>query len=216
MKVTAFVSSSSHNGNTARSVKRLLEGAASEGAEMRIHYLNDYIIKPCVGCRVCETTHVCIQKEDDVPLLHQAIREADAYVLGTPTYYGDITGQFKQFVDRCYPFIDIHKDPATKVMTFGSIIPVRKPGILVALSGSHGPEVLSSHRKVAYHCLNDINGYLWREVYLPFTSWNRPEDMEQWQELFDAGSALARHLLSGGREDLARTAQLKREATGEV
>lgn len=206
MKINAFVASSSHKGNTATAVKRLLDGAEKAGAQTGIYYLNDYAIKPCIGCRVCEHTHKCVLKGDDVEILHQAIRESDAYVLGTPTYYGDITGQFKQFVDRCYPFIDIKKDAETKQMSFGSIVPVRKPGVLVAVSGGHGEHVFESHMKVAFHCLNDINGYLWREELIPFTTWTPVKDMqERLQQLFDTGIALAEHLRNGKGEDVERT-----------
>ncbi len=210
MKICAFVASSSHKGNTATAVHRLLAAAQAAGAETEILYLNDYFIKPCIGCRVCEKTHQCVLKDDDVPKIHEAIRAADAYVLGTPTYYGDITGQFKMFVDRCYPFIDIKKDPVAQTLSFGSIIPVRKPGVLVAVSGGHGESVFNSHVKVAFHCLNDINGYLWREHLVPFTTWTAVKDMEETLAELDAtGAELVAHLVSGEGEDLQRTKDLR-------
>jgi len=211
MNIAAFVASSSHKGNTATAVGRLLEGAKSKGADTRVYYLNDYHIKPCIGCRVCEKTHVCVQKGDDVAPLHEGIRWADAYVLGTPTYYGDITGQFKQFVDRCYPFIDIYKNPETHEMRFGSIIPARKPGVLVAVSGGHGGGgVFDSHTKVAFHCLNDINGYLWRELLIPQTTWTPVRDNpEQMETLYATGEALVGHLQSGEGEDVERSRALR-------
>lgn len=206
MKVVAFASSSSHTGNTATAAARLLEGAAKAGAETELIYLNDYEIKCCRGCRVCETTNRCVIQGDDVPRLHAALRGADAYVLATPTYYGDITGQFKQFVDRCYPFVDVYKDPETKTMRFGSVIPVRKPGVIIAVSGSHGARVFDSHLKVGYFCLNDINGYPWREILIPDTTWKPVKDQpEKLQELYEAGQALAGHLERGEGEDPART-----------
>ena len=91
-------------------------------------------------------------------------------------------------------------------MSFGSIIPVRKPGVLVAVSGGHGEHVFESHMKVAFHCLNDINGYLWREELIPFTTWTPVKDMqERLQQLYDTGVALAEHLLNGKGEDVERT-----------
>ncbi|QGP91108.1 NADPH-dependent FMN reductase [Neomoorella glycerini] len=170
MKIAAFVGSPHKNGNTARVVKQILTGAQSKGATTEIFYLYDYNIKPCLGCRYCEEKNVCKIVDDDVPLLHRAIRESNAIVLGTPTYYGDITGQFKQFVDRCYPFCKIVTDGKNK-MEFYSIIPERKLGILVAVSGSMGPEVFDSHIKVAGHCFNDINAVFWRKILVPFTTW---------------------------------------------
>ncbi|MCI8478374.1 MAG: flavodoxin family protein [Oscillospiraceae bacterium] len=206
MNILAFISSSSHSGNTATAAKRLLQGAADAGAETQLFYLNDYQIQCCRGCRTCERTDECVIKGDDVPLLHQALRAADAYVLGTPTFYGDITGQFKQFVDRCYPFVDVYKDPETKTMRFGSVIKERKPGVMIAVSGSHGDMVFDSHIKVGYFCLNDINSYPWREVLIPFTTWKPVKDQtEKLEELYKTGQDLVRYLASGEGEDTART-----------
>lgn len=206
MKIAAFVSSSSHHGNTATAAHRLLEGAAQAGAETAIYYLNDYNIKPCRGCRTCERTNECVIKGDDVPLLHAALREADAYVLATPTFYGDITGQFKQFVDRCYPFVDVFKDPETQTMRFGSVMDRRRPGVMIAVSGSHGDLVFDSHIKVGYFCFNDLNAYPWREVLIPHTTWKAVKDQpEKMAELYEVGQALAAHLAGGGTEDTART-----------
>jgi len=40
MNILAFISSSSHSGNTATAAKRLLQGAADAGAETQLFYLN--------------------------------------------------------------------------------------------------------------------------------------------------------------------------------
>ena len=206
MKIAAFVSSSSHHGNTATAVQKFLEGARAAGAETEIYYLNDYTLKPCRGCRVCEKTHKCTIQGDDVEILQRALREADAYVLATPTYYGDVTGAFKVFVDRCYPFIDIWKDEATQQMRFGSINKVRRPGVLIALSGSHGDMVFDSHMKVGYFCLNDLNSYPWREFCIPFTTWKPVREMEDvLARLEQGGRDLVAHLESGEGEDLNKT-----------
>ena len=206
MKIAAFVSSSSHHGNTATAVQKFLEGARAAGAETEIYYLNDYTLKPCRGCRVCEKTHKCTIQGDDVEILHRALREADAYVLATPTYYGDVTGAFKVFVDRCYPFIDIWKDEETQQMRFGSINKVRRPGVLIALSGSHGDMVFDSHMKVGYFCLNDLNSYPWREFCIPFTTGKPVREMEDvLARLEQGGRDLVAHLESGEGEDLNKT-----------
>lgn len=210
MEIVAFVGSAHKNGNTQTAVNALLKGAKNAGASVTSLGLYNYNIKPCTGCRVCEKTHECVIKGDDVPLIHKAICKADAYVLATPTYYGDITGQFKQFVDRCYPFIDISKDEKTQQMRFGSIIKTRKPGVLVAVSGSHGSTVFNSHIKVAFHCLNDINGYLWQEELIPHTTWTPVNQMPQrLVQLETTGKNLVLHLKSGQGEDVAKTQSLR-------
>ena len=114
-----------------------------------------------------------------MPKLHEALIECDAYVLGTPTFYGDIPGSFKTFVDRVYPFVAIGKDPVTKTMTFGSNMPRRKPGVQICVSGNHGAKVFDSHLKVGYFCFNDLNAYPWEEILIPNTSWVAVKDNEE-------------------------------------
>ena len=206
MKIAAFVASHSHNGNTATAAKQLLKGAEDAGAETKICYLFDYNIKPCRGCRVCEQTNKCVIKGDDVPQLHEVIDWADAFVLGTPTFYGDIVGQFKQFVDRCYPYVLVGKDPVTHKMTFGSTNTVRRPGVLIPISGNHGPRVFESHLKVGYFCFNDLNVYPWREVLITKTSWKNVADQPStMEELYKTGQDLVKHMECGGTEDSERT-----------
>ncbi|MGI9952650.1 flavodoxin family protein [Moorellaceae bacterium AZ2] len=194
MKIVAFVGSPRKDGNTARVVKQVLSGANSQGITTETFYLYDYKIKPCRGCRYCEEKNMCTITDDDVPILHRAIVDSDAVVLGTPTYYGDITGQFKQFVDRCYPFCKIVLK-GERHMEFHSILSKRKLGILVAVSGSMGPEVFDSHVKVAGHCFNDINAEFWRKILVPYTTWT-PVDHNHpvMVEAFTTGVELARAL----------------------
>jgi multimeric flavodoxin WrbA len=171
MKLAAFLGSGNKNGNTAKIMKKVIEGAQANGIDHELFYLCDYHIKPCIGCRACEKTHQCRIKDDDVPILHKALMECDAILMGTPTYYGDVTGQYKQFVDRVYPFIDIKKDLVNKTLYFGSILTKKKPGILVAITGGHSEEILERHTSVTKHCFNDINAYLWKELLVPYTTW---------------------------------------------
>ena len=204
MRVVAFCGSCHKNGNTAKTLKRVLAGAQSQGAETEIIYLGDYHIKPCTGCRICERTHQCIIKGDDIDPIHDAIRRADAVVAGTPTYYGDITGLYKLFVDRCYPFVEVVRhDAKTRELVFGSILKNIKPGVMVAVSGGMGPEIFDSHRKVTSYCFNDINAYIMREVLVPYTTWTPVnEEHPVWQEAFDAGVELAGRVKSGDHPEV--------------
>ena len=134
MKIAAFIGSGNKNGNTARIIKQILAGSESKGATWEIFNLCDYNIKPCTGCRCCEKTNVCNITNDDISVLHKAIVEDDVFILGSPTYYGDISGVFKQFIDRCYPFGTQSINKETRESSFGSILTKRKLGILVATS----------------------------------------------------------------------------------
>ncbi len=199
MKVLGVCGSFKKNGNTATSIKRILEGAKSVGAETELLFPGDYNIKPCRGCQACEKTHKCLITDDDIGPIHKAIESCDAIVVGTPTYYGDITGLFKVYVDRNYPFIEVvAKDNNTKDLVFGSILKKVKPGIMVAVSGGMGQEVFSSHRKVVTLHFNDINAYIWKELLVTHTTWKKMDDTHPlWDEAFKLGAGLVEQVLSG-------------------
>ncbi len=198
MKIAAFCGSFRKKGNTATALARILKGASDAGAETELFFLGDYEIKPCRGCKVCEQTHQCIIKDDMGPI-HQAIEQCDAIVVGTPTYYGDITGLFKNYVDRNYPFIEVvAKDNQSKELVFGSILKKVKPGMMVAVSGGMGEEIFGCHRKVVRYHFNDINAYLYKELLLPFTTWTEfDEHHEKWDEAYALGQVLVSRVLEG-------------------
>ena len=199
MKIVAFCGSFKKNGNTATAIKRVLAGAEAAGAETELFYLGDYTIKPCTGCQACEKTHKCVIKDDDIAPIHAAIASCDAIVVGTPTYYGDITGLFKNYVDRNYPFIEVlAKDNNTKELVFGSILKNVKPGVMVAVSGGMGEEVFTSHRKVVGYHFNDINAYIWKELLITHTTWNKMgPDHPLWDAAFQMGKDLVKQVERG-------------------
>ncbi|MFH1582656.1 MAG: flavodoxin family protein [bacterium] len=64
--------------------------------------LKDKKINPCTACGGCYKTHKCIVK-DDMQEISNKLEEADAIVLGSPTYFANVTGIMKNFIDRCLP-----------------------------------------------------------------------------------------------------------------
>ena len=105
MKVLAFVGSPRKNGNSVVLVNEILKAAESKGAETKTVFINDLDFKGCQACMACKTTmETCAQKDDMTPLLDE-IQEADAVVIGSPVYMGQVTGQAKTFIDRWYSFI---------------------------------------------------------------------------------------------------------------
>ena len=86
--------------------------------------IDDYDFKFCRGCRRCHTTAECAQ-HDDVVLLMKEFEQADSIVAVSPSYWADVPGQFKAFIDRCTPWCDTHEPHKT--------IPPGKKGYAIAL-----------------------------------------------------------------------------------
>ncbi len=104
MKVTAIVGSPRRKGNSAKLVEEILEGAKERGAEVSIHYLGEKTIKPCIGCYSCEKSKTCVIKDDDMQGIYPDMESADAYVFASPVYFDQVSGQFKTFIDRIFPY----------------------------------------------------------------------------------------------------------------
>lgn len=110
MKVYAINGSPRKNRNTATLLNKALEGAASQGADTEMIHIYDLNFKGCRSCFACREKEgksfgTCALKDDLTPLLEK-LKEADALILGSPIYYGSITGEMKSFMERfCFPYM---------------------------------------------------------------------------------------------------------------
>ena len=105
MKVIGFSGSPRKNANTDRLVARVLAGAQAGGAETEFFRVADLKIKGCISCYYCKSHETCSIK-DDMQRLYRKIHGADAVVIGSPVYMGQMTGQTKTFVDRLLPLLN--------------------------------------------------------------------------------------------------------------
>lgn len=73
--------------------------------------IDDYDFGFCRGCRTCHNTASCVQN-DDIPLIVSEFERADLIVSVSPSYWADVPGQFKAFIDRCTPWCNTHEPHA--------------------------------------------------------------------------------------------------------
>lgn len=111
MKALLVNCSPVRDGATAEIVK-LAQAFLSGGADIRSVCIDDYCVKFCKGCRTCHSTAKCVQ-EDDVPKLMAQYQWADIILSVSPSYWADVPGQFKAFIDRCTPWCDTHQPHAS-------------------------------------------------------------------------------------------------------
>ena len=103
MKVLGIVGSKRKTGNTAYLVRQALNTIESKDVETEMIFLGDYNIRGCTGCEGCKNTYKCIIK-DDMQKIYPLIINSDAIVLGSPTYFYNITADMKAFIERLYCF----------------------------------------------------------------------------------------------------------------
>jgi multimeric flavodoxin WrbA len=103
LKVVGVVGSPRKDGLTSRLVAKVLEGAASEGAQTESVCLSDLRLNPCDDCRgkKCWGAGPCKHDgQDDARGLCDKIEGANAFVLGAPVYFWDVNARTKNFMDR--------------------------------------------------------------------------------------------------------------------
>jgi multimeric flavodoxin WrbA len=114
MKAIAFNGSPRKKWNTATLLEKALEGASSQGAETVLIHLYDLNYKGCISCFACKTKGGksygrCAVKDDLTPLL-KTVLDVRSLILGSPIYYGIVTGQMRSFMERLFfpfsPYID--------------------------------------------------------------------------------------------------------------
>lgn len=111
MKILLINCSPVRNGATAEIVK-VVNSCLKKDNEIRSICIDDYDIKYCKGCRSCHMTAKCIQEDDTEKVIGQ-YDWADIIISVSPSYWADIPGQFKVFIDRCTPWCDTHEPHAT-------------------------------------------------------------------------------------------------------
>ncbi|MCB2343069.1 flavodoxin family protein [Clostridium estertheticum] len=110
MKVIAINGSPRKDKNTATLLNRALEGAASQGAETELIQLYDQNYKGCISCFACKLKDgksygKCAVKDDLTPILEK-LADADAIILGSPIYFGAVTGEMRSFIERfMFPYL---------------------------------------------------------------------------------------------------------------
>ena len=105
MKVMILNGSPRKNWNTAMMLKEAKKGAESVGAETEYIDLYDLNFTGCRSCLACKRKGAerckCFWKDDLSPVIDR-IFAADALIIGSPIYLGDITSQVHALIERLH------------------------------------------------------------------------------------------------------------------
>jgi multimeric flavodoxin WrbA len=130
MKVVAFNGSPRAKGNTAQSIQIVLEELRKEGIETEVVQLGGRKVFGCLACGKCweNKNNRCIREDDDMNIFIQKIEEADGIIIGSPTYFSNVSTEVKALIDRC-GFVSKANDGAILRGKVGaSVVSVRRAG----------------------------------------------------------------------------------------
>ncbi len=135
MKVIGINGSPRKGFNTEELVNKILEGAASKGAETKIYNLAKLDISPCRACYACKREKPCSIKDDMAEIIAE-IKESDAVVIGSPLLMLQMSAQTKAFVDRLFPLTKADES---------SVLPEGIKAISVFTQGTPFPDAFKAY-----------------------------------------------------------------------
>jgi multimeric flavodoxin WrbA len=128
MKVVAFNGSPRKEGNTFHSITMVLDEIRKEGIETEVIQLGGIEIRGCRACFKCfeKKDRQCIQK-DALNSFVQKMIEADGIIIGSPTYFANVSTEVKALIDRA-GLVSRANDYLFKRKVGAAVVAVRRAG----------------------------------------------------------------------------------------
>lgn len=126
--IVGIVGSPRKGGNTSVLIQDVLDVFPQQDYEKSVIYLRDYKYSSCIGCEKCAETNYCHLK-DDMQKIYPLIESADAIVMGSPVYHGNVTAWIKAFIDRLYCYYNFHEDRRG----WASILGKGRPAVVIGV-----------------------------------------------------------------------------------
>jgi multimeric flavodoxin WrbA len=128
MKVVAFNGSPRKKGNTYHALQIVLGELKKEGIDTEFIQLGRADIKGCVACYKCfdKKNKKCIQ-DDSFNLFFDRMIEADGIIIGSPTYFANVSTEVKALIDRA-GLVAIANDHLLKRKVGAAVVAVRRAG----------------------------------------------------------------------------------------
>ena len=102
MKVVAVSGSARKGGNTAQLVETMFSSLRDANVECELIELAGKDVRGCIACERCrkEQDRQCHGRQDFGNEVIAALGDADAIVLASPVYFGDVSSELKAVIDR--------------------------------------------------------------------------------------------------------------------
>jgi multimeric flavodoxin WrbA len=129
MKVVAINGSPRREGNTRLLLEKVLEPLALAGWETELVQVGGKTIHGCRACGQCwkEKDNKCSSGHDEFNGVFEKMLAADAIVLGSPTYFADVSTEMKALIDRA-GFVAMANGCALAGKVGAAVVAVRRGG----------------------------------------------------------------------------------------
>lgn len=106
MKIVGINASPRAGWNTHMLIESAMEGAMGQGAHGETIHLSSLQYTGCTSCFACKRiggkSYGKCAIQDDLQEVLEKIEDADALVLGSPIYFGEVTAAFRGLVERLF------------------------------------------------------------------------------------------------------------------
>jgi len=135
MKVVALNASSRKDGNTAILLNLVMDELKQEGIETEMIQLGGKQLAGCKACYKCfkNKDRRCAVKDDLLNDIIEKMESAEGILLGSPTYFSDVSSNMRAFIERC-GFVGRANDYMFKRKVGASVVAVRRAGGIPAFS----------------------------------------------------------------------------------
>ncbi len=180
------------DGSTARLCEHFARGLTDAAGTVSTVFLGDVQIGYCRGCDACCDVGECAN-DDGMGDLARQILACDILVLASPSYWGDVTGQMKTFIDRSRPLCELVR---------GEYIGKGKLGASIAVRAGDGRD----ENLHLIQCFEHYFGHLGIEpaVHLTVEGVYAPQDLDD--AYIESAYNLGR-VLGEGRDDSSESVQ---------
>ncbi len=191
MKVIAFNGSARKDGNTSILIKTVLERIEAAGIETELIWLGNKPLGGCIACYKCLKNKDGKCAQDDVMNEYlEKMLQADGIILGSPTYFADVSCNMKALIERCGMVSRVNGD---------------------MLKRKVGAAVVAVRRAGAYHVFSSLNSFflIGQMIVVGSTYWNLgrgkdpgevKDDAEGMKTMADLGDNMAWLLKKMGNE----------------
>jgi multimeric flavodoxin WrbA len=135
MKVVALNGSARKDGNTAILINLVFDELKKEGVETELIQMAGKPIQGCIACYKCfkNLNRRCAVEKDMLNEILAAMEPVEGVLLGSPTYFSDVSSGMRAFIERC-GFVARANNYMFKGKVGAALTAVRRAGAVPAFS----------------------------------------------------------------------------------
>jgi len=131
MKVVAFNGSARKDGNTAILIRKVFGELEAAGIETELVQMAGKKIRGCTACGKCyeNKDKKCVVDNDILNECLEKMAAADGIILGSPTYFADVSTEMKALIDRA-GFVARANSDMLQRKVGAAVVAVRRAGAI--------------------------------------------------------------------------------------